>query len=199
MNKETTARAKKTPGKILGDVFTTVILLVVAALLILFVGVRLVGITPYVVQTASMEPAYPVGSIIYVKQVDGAQVKVGDPITYSISSAGLLATHRVVQIDPERQLFYTKGDAADSADATPVPWSALLGIPKFSIPKLGFLASYVATRQGRVIAVTAAAILLVLAVFPQLLSSAEKSDQKKKKEKAQDAAADLPPDPGPPK
>ena len=196
MNKEKTAHAKKTPGKIFGDLFTTVILLAVVALLILFFGVRLVGLTPYAVQTASMEPTYPVGSIIYVKKVDGAQVKVGDPITYSISSDGLLATHRVVQIDAERKLFYTKGDAAENTDATPVPWSALVGLPKFSIPKLGYLAQYVASRQGRVIAVTAAAILLVLAIFPQLLSSAEKSDEKKAKEKAANAP---PPGNEPPK
>ena len=199
MEKENTKRKKKSAGKILGDLFTTVIMLAVLALLILFFGVRLVGLTPYAVQTASMEPTYPVGSIIYVKNVKGAEVKVGDPITYTISTDGLLATHRVVQIDAERQLFYTKGDAADTADATPVPWSAVVGIPKFSIPKLGFMAQYVASKQGRVIAVTAAAILLVLAIFPQLLSSAEKSDKKKAEEKASAPPADAPPPADPPK
>lgn len=184
MDHEKEAKKKNSPGKIIGNLFTTVILIAVAALLILFVGVRVVGITPYVVQTASMEPAYPVGSIIYVKHVDGAEVKVGDPITYMINTEGLLATHRVVQIDADRQLYYTKGDAAETTDATPVPWSALIGIPKFSIPKIGYLAQYVGSKQGRVIAITAVAILLVLAVFPQLLSSAEKSDKKKAAQKA---------------
>ncbi len=195
MKKETKAREKKTPLKIIGDLFTTVILLAVAALLILFFGVRLVGLTPYAVQTASMEPTYEVGSIIYVKTVNAAEVKVGDAITYTLNSAGLLATHRVVEIDTDRQLFYTKGDAAEGVDATPVPWSALVGLPKFSIPKLGYLASYVASRQGRVIAVTAAAILLVLAIFPQLVSSAEKSDKKKAGKKTAAEASAAPPGP----
>ena len=193
MKKNNKARAKKTPLQILGDLFTTVILLAVLALLILFFGVRLVGLTPYAVQTASMEPTYPVGSIIYVKTVAGSEVQVDDAITYTINSAGLLATHRVVEIDAERQLFYTKGDAVEGTEATPVPWSALVGLPKFSIPKLGYLASYVASRQGRVIAITAAAILLVLAIFPQLISSADKSDKKKAAEKAARQAAGPPP------
>lgn len=183
MKNKTNERKKKTPLQVLGDLFTTVILLAVAALLILFLGVRLVGITPYAVQTASMEPTYPVGSIIYVKNVAANDVKVGDAITYTLNSEGLLATHRVTRIDADRQLFYTHGDAVKGVEDTPVPFSALVGIPKFSIPKLGFLAQYVASRQGRVIAITAAAILLVLAIFPQLLSSAEKSDRKKKAEK----------------
>ena len=183
MKNKTNERKKKTPLQVLGDLFTTVILLAVAALLILFLGVRLVGITPYAVQTASMEPTYPVGSIIYVKNVAANDVKVGDAITYTLNSEGLLATHRVTKIDADRQLFYTHGDAVEGVEDTPVPFSALVGIPKFSIPKLGFLAQYVASRQGRVIAITAAAILLVLAIFPQLLSFAEKSDRKKKAEK----------------
>lgn len=193
MKEEKKERAKKTPLKVLGDLFTTVILLAVLALVVLFFGVRLVGLTPLAVLTPSMEPTYPAGSIVYVKDVEAVEVKVGDAITYNLNSAGLLATHRVVEIDAERQLFYTKGDAADTVDATPVPWSALVGLPKFCIPKLGFLASYVASRQGRVIAVTAAAILLVLAIFPQLVSSAEKSDRKKAAEKAAAAQPAGPP------
>lgn len=178
--KKEKAREKKTAGRIIGDVFTTVVLLAVGALVILFLGVRLVGLTPYAVQTASMEPTYHVGSLVYVKSTPPEDVKVGDAITYSLNAGGLIATHRVAAVDTERQLFYTKGDAAEDVDATPVPWSALIGLPKFSIPKLGFLAEYTASRQGRVIAVTVAAILLVLAIFPQLLASAEKSDRKKK-------------------
>ncbi len=200
MKNKTNERKKKTPLQVLGDLFTTVILLAVAALLILFLGVRLVGITPYAVQTASMEPTYPVGSIIYVKNVAANDVKVGDAITYTLNSEGLLATHRVTRIDADRKLFYTHGDAVEGVEDTPVPFSALVGIPKFSIPKLGFLAQYVASRQGRVIAITAAAILLVLAIFPQLLSSAEKSDRKKKAEKEalQQAAAPAASPPEPP-
>ncbi|MBR0508511.1 MAG: signal peptidase I [Clostridia bacterium] len=195
MKNKTNERKKRTPLQVLGDLFTTVILLAVAALLILFLGVRLVGITPYAVQTASMEPTYPVGSIIYVKNVAANDVKVGDAITYTLNSEGLLATHRVTKIDTGRQLFYTHGDAVEGVEDTPVPFGALVGIPKFSIPKLGFLAQYVATKQGRVIAVTAAAILLVLAIFPQLLSSAEKSDRKKKEEEEKAKAAASPPEP----
>ena len=193
MNNEKKARAKKTPLHILGNLFTTVVLIAVLALLILFFGVRLVGITPYVVQTASMEPTYPVGSIIYVRNVAGSEVREGDAITYKVNSEGLLATHRVVEIDTERELFYTKGDAVEGVDVTPVPWSALVGLPKFCIPKLGYLADKVASKQGRVIAITAVAILLVLAIFPQLLSSAEESDKKKKQEKIAVQSSDGPP------
>lgn len=46
--------------------------MVLAALSIAFAGVRLVGLTPFAVLSASMEPQYPVGSLIYVQDAVSA-------------------------------------------------------------------------------------------------------------------------------
>ncbi len=81
-------------------------LLVVAMVLLAFalVGVRLIGLTPYAVLSGSMEPTYHVGSLIYVKDIDPADIEIGDPITFVVNEDLLLATHRVVDIE----IFYTK-------------------------------------------------------------------------------------------
>lgn len=81
-------------------------LLVVAMVLLAFalVGVRLIGLTPYAVLSGSMEPTYHVGSLIYVKDVDPADIEIGDPITFVVNEDLLLATHRVVDIE----IFHTK-------------------------------------------------------------------------------------------
>ncbi len=74
-----------------------VVLVLIAA--ILLVGVRIVGLTPYAVLSGSMEPAYHVGSLIYVKPIAPSEITVGMPITFVVNEDLLLATHRVIDIE----------------------------------------------------------------------------------------------------
>ena len=48
------------------NVVSTVLVAAVVLLAVLLVGVRLFGLQVYTVLSGSMEPAYPVGSLIYV-------------------------------------------------------------------------------------------------------------------------------------
>ena len=54
--------------KKLWSVLSTLIVIAVVALAILLAGVRLVGLTPYVVLSGSMEPTYHTGSLITTKR-----------------------------------------------------------------------------------------------------------------------------------
>ena len=83
----------------------------VVVLAVLLAGVRLVGITPYAVLSGSMEPTYPVGSLIYVKDADPEDVQVGDPITFVLNEDLVVATHRVIDIDEENGYFYKTYEA----------------------------------------------------------------------------------------
>ena len=58
------------PLKKLWNALTTLIVIAIVILAILLAGVRLVGLTPYVVLSGSMEPNYHTGSLIYDKKVD---------------------------------------------------------------------------------------------------------------------------------
>lgn len=69
-----------------------------------------IGFKSYRVLSASMEPEYHVGSLVYVKQVDVDSINTGDVITFHISESNLV-THRVVEKDSIRGGFITKGDA----------------------------------------------------------------------------------------
>ena len=85
------------------NVFTTLLVVFMMLMAVLLVGVRLVGLTPFTVLSGSMEPAFHVGSLIYVKATDPAKIEVDDPITYVVNEDLLVSTHRVVDID----VFYT--------------------------------------------------------------------------------------------
>ena len=81
--------------KTVWNVITTVLVALVVVLAILLVGVRVVGLTPYVVLSGSMEPTYHTGSLIYVKKVDPFTIESGTPITFMMDE-DTIATHRVV-------------------------------------------------------------------------------------------------------
>ena len=66
-------------GKVWNCVSTVLVALVVL-LAALLAGARLFGLQVFTILSGSMEPKYPVGSLIYVKSVDPLQVKEGDVI-----------------------------------------------------------------------------------------------------------------------
>lgn len=168
------------------DVITTLIVIVVVIFALLLVGVRLLGIQVFSVISGSMEPDYPVGSLIYVKEVDPNDVEVRDVITYVLPN-NMPSTHRVVSIDAENQLFYTKGDANDTEDGAPVHFQNLIGTPIFTIPYLGFVAHYIQNPPGMYVAIAAGAILLILVFIPDLfMKEKKKDDDLSEKEKPTD-------------
>ena len=163
--------------KILNNV-TTALLVLVLALAGALVGVRLFGVAPYTVLSGSMEPTYPVGSLIYVREVDVSTLKVGDPITFVLNEDLVVATHRVVEIDPAEREFTTKGDANSNVDANPVHFNNLVGVPVFSIPYLGYVSAYIQSPPGMYIAIGFGALLLVMVFLPDMLTKKSKADKK---------------------
>ena len=160
------------------DITTTALVALVVLFAILLVGVRLFDIQVYSVISGSMEPKYPVGSLIYVKDVDAYSIEVDDVITFVLPDK-TPATHRVVRIDEDNQLFYTKGDANEAEDGAPVHFKNLIGKPIFKIPLLGYVAHYIQHPPGMYVAIAAGAVLLILVFLPDLL----KKDNNKKEDK----------------
>ena len=167
------------------DIASTVLVAIVVIFAVLLVGVRLFDIQVFSVISGSMEPEYPVGSLIYVKECDPSEVEVGDVITFVLSNK-TPATHRVIGIDKENECFYTRGDANfDQAhfEATgekiytedpPVYFKNLIGKPVFTIPVLGYVAYYIQHPPGMYIAIAAGAVMLILVFLPDLFKKEEK-------------------------
>lgn len=167
------------------NAITTVLVALVVLLAVALVGIRLVGFQVFTVLSGSMEPTYHVGSLIYVKEVDTDELAAGDPITYLIDE-DTVVTHRIVEVvpdeeDPETIRFRTKGDANNAADGSLVHYRNVIGMPVFTIPYLGYVASYIQHPPGMYVAISAAAILLILVFLPDLFASDDDSEKKKKR------------------
>lgn len=86
---------------------------------------RVLGLTPFVVLSGSMEPTYPVGSLVYVRSVDASELRVGDPVTFTLEGREAVATHRVIEVDAESASLRTQGDANDEPDGSPVQFASV--------------------------------------------------------------------------
>ena len=93
---------------------------------------HLFGIKTYVVTSGSMEPEFPVGSLVYVEKVNPSEIKVGDTITFYLKETNIVATHQVYEVDIKNRLFRTQGinnfdgDGKILHDAEPVYYNYLL-------------------------------------------------------------------------
>ena len=150
------------------NVLSTALVIFVVILALLLAGARILGLQVYTVLSGSMEPNYHVGSVIYVKKVDPATLRVGDAISFMISD-NTVATHRIIEVlpdetDPETIRFRTKGDNNDIADTNLVHCNNVLGKVVGTIPLLGYVSNFVQNPPGTYIAL-GAAMLLILPVF----------------------------------
>lgn len=157
----------QTIKKVWGIVSWMLVCVVVLAAVFLM-GSRLLGYRVFNIVSGSMEPVYRVGDLIYVQEVDPNTVQPGDVITFVLNEDLVVATHRVVRIDAEKQRFYTKGDANETEDGGSVHFKNMIGVPKFKIPGLGYVADFIQKAPGLYITIAAVAVLLLLAFLPDL-------------------------------
>lgn len=117
------------------NVISMLLVIAMVLLAIMLVGVRLVGLTPYSVLSGSMEPTYHVGSLIYVKDIDPADIEIGDPITFVVNEDLLLATHRVVDIEvlttKQEEVLDENGQPVLDEDGNPVTEEVALDEPTY--------------------------------------------------------------------
>ena len=206
------------------SLISTLLVTCMILLAIALVGVRVVGLTPYAVLSGSMEPAYHVGSLIYVKDIAPENVEIGMPISFVVNEDLLVATHRVVDIESfttkqelitdeagnpvldengeeqfqevpleEPSYYYqTKGDANEEVDGSPVYYKNLLGTPVFTIPYLGYLSSWLQTRQGMIMGISIALVVIILTFMPDILRALDDKPEDKKSDDKDKIDGDAP-------
>lgn len=168
--------------KKLWNIISTVLVGVIVLCAIFLMGSRLMGYQVFNVISGSMEPTYSVGDLIYVKDVNPYEIEVGTPITFVLNEDLVVATHRVVEVDAENQHFYTKGDANETADASPVHFNNVIGVPQFSIPLLGYVSDFIQNPPGMYITVGVGFVLILAVFLPDMIGKRKKEDVDKQEQ-----------------
>lgn len=134
----------------------------VLVFLTLTVGPRVTPFRYLVVETGSMEPALPTGSLIVVERVAASELRVGDVITV-VRDDGARVTHRIVdtaETDDGRPAFRTKGDANPATDSWVVPAEGRGYVHVATVGDVRFLQHRFQGRLWRTLLISVPAVLL---------------------------------------
>ena len=156
---------KTTAGKILTLAGILILIITIITALTLLVP-RLLGYMEFSVVSGSMEPGYPVGSLIFVEKNDPSLLVKGDVISfYSDLTHSGVVTHRVVSNDKDKGEVITKGDANKKRDLSPVKYPQVIGTVSRCIPGAGFIAGAASGMKGIIVlvALVGAGFALIIA------------------------------------
>jgi signal peptidase len=162
-------RAKRRVWHYLGLGLSTGLLVLVVAVAVAAIAVpKVTGSVPLTVLTGSMEPGLPPGTLIIVRPVDPADLRIGDVATYQIRSGEPdVVTHRITSISTTTsgdRTFTFQGDNNPSADAEQVQAGQVQGKVWYSLPFLGLINSAIGTNRSWLVPAVAA-VLLGYAVY----------------------------------
>ena len=164
-------------AKRIWSITSTVLVVVIVLCAVFLMGSRLLGYRCFNIISPSMEPEYGVGDLIYVKQINPESIKEGDVITFIVNEDLVVGTHRVVRVDRENKHFYTKGDANQVEDGDPVHYNNVIGVPQFSIPKLGYVSDFIQNPPGTYIALSVGLVLILAVFLPDLLRKKKNEEE----------------------
>lgn len=146
--------------KKINNLISTILIFLCFLYLIIILGPRIMGYEVNVVLSNSMEPVYTTGELLLVKSVTANEIKVNDIISYKGIGNNVI-THRVIDIDQNNHLFFTKGDANDSQDSNPVAFTRLKGIVETNIPYLGYVYGLIQTVSTKIVLVSLVLIYII--------------------------------------
>ncbi len=141
----------------------TLMILSVIILCSLLVLPEVFGCRMYHVVSGSMEPARPVGSLIYVRAAQPEVIEAEEIIAFygSGEDTGII-THRVMSNQIVSGTFHTKGDANEREDPLPVPYDRFIGRVSASVPYMGAVLTCMTSRYGKTAAICAVALGMLL-------------------------------------
>ncbi|GAA1480102.1 hypothetical protein GCM10009624_05420 [Gordonia sinesedis] len=145
------------------------LLILVGVLCVAVVIPRITGAQTFTIATGSMQPKYPPGTLIVVRDADPADIGVGSVITYQLESGrSTVVTHRVVATSFDasgRKLLTTQGDHNNTVDEKPVQPQQIRGELWYSMPYLGYLNKWLSGGQRTLLFWGVFGALLVYAIY----------------------------------
>lgn len=128
------------------------------------------GYQMYTVISGSMEPALPVGSLVYVKYQEPESIEKKDIIAfYGSNESSSMITHRVVYNKKLSGEFVTKGDANKEKDMNPISYNQYMGKVVLMIPVIGGVAQTLTTGSGKIVLFSFIGLILLLEIFGNIL------------------------------
>lgn len=140
-------------------------LVVLFGIVLLGVSLPIGGWNTFSVQTGSMEPAIPTGSLVFVHRTPAADLRPGDVITYTNpADKTQTVTHRLLAVRTNEmgsQEFITQGDANTTADE-PVSSGQIVGVVKQHVPYMGKVTNFILHPLGLALLIYIPALAIII-------------------------------------
>ncbi len=141
----------------------------------------------YIIISPSMVPTIKVEDAIVIQRKEANELKKGDIITFKSSDprySGVTITHRIVEVQKQgKEYFYkTKGDNNNTPDAALVSYKNVYGKVLVTIPKIGYLQSFLTNSYGWVLIIVIPCLFIIISDLIKLFKSIKKTVTPKKKE-----------------
>ena len=170
-------KKSKGAGKVLPalcNLLGTLILLAVIGVCAPLTVPMLMGYEVLNVVSGSMEPAVPVGSVVYAKAIPLEEVQEGQVIVYQDGES--IVVTRVVTNHISLGEFETKGDADNVEDPSPIPYEAVIGRMEAHVPMFGAFVPIYASLVGKVYLLMAAACGVMFNVLASRMREARRQE-----------------------
>lgn len=138
-------------------IIKNIIIIILVVSFIFVASVVAMGMKGFSVVTDSMEPALKKGDAVFVKKCSFDDISVGDILTVRFSDGSSTFTHRVVEIDRQKGVFYTQGDNSPQKDGAS-KGQDIVGKVLFHLPFAGYLSMWISNRKN-------IAIILLVIIF----------------------------------
>jgi len=155
--------AKRRLGGWLSPAAGAVVIAVLLPLATFLVTVWLHGWQLQAVESGSMEPTFPVGSVVVVGQIDPSDVEPGMALVFEDPAVpGRLVTHRVLgRAGAGFVAFRTQGDANATPDPLPVPARLVRGRVMWHVTYLGRVLLWLRWPRSAILLVLLPSALLI--------------------------------------
>lgn len=142
----------------------------------------LFGVRSYIVQTGSMEPKIPVGSVIF--SLPQKTYELGDIVIFKDKESRTVA-HRVSQVVIKNGgvAYQTKGDANNSPDTEMQSEGLILGREFFLIPSIGKLGAVIKTVPGFILILGLPSLLFIIFELKNIKNEIEAQAEQRIKER----------------
>lgn len=172
------------------------ILLAIIVLLVVYVGVvtvykkqnRLdeIPLNFYTILTTSMVPEIQAGDIVITIKSQNNLYNEKDVITFISEgnmTKGVTITHRILKRESINgtNYYYTKGDANNTADTTPVSENNVIGKVILKIPKAGYLQQFMVSKFGWLVVIVLPCLSIIIYDVVKIFEKIFKIKQGKEK------------------
>lgn len=132
---------------------------------LVFAACLVLDVRPVIVRSGSMSPAVSTGSLVFARQVDARDLRVGDIVT--VADRQIHVTHRIVGIEHagEHATLRLKGDANTRPDDRTYDVTSAYRY-WFDIPVLGSVIAWFSQIPGVFVLAGFVAVMLIVALRP---------------------------------